>query len=113
MKYSVAICAGADCSKRNTSQLITVLEQALRDEGLEGDVLLRPAACSKLCELGPTLIIYPDRVWYGGVTPERLQRIVREHLKYGNPIREWITKDLGKRDTYRQDVNNYLDKLFG
>jgi (2Fe-2S) ferredoxin len=34
--------------------------------------------------------VYPEGIWYAGVTPELLARIVREHLKDGHPVREAV-----------------------
>jgi (2Fe-2S) ferredoxin len=57
------------------------------------------AACLRVCRGGPWLVIYPEGVWYGDVTPERCERIVAEHLAEGRPIAEWIaqTQPLGPR----------------
>lgn len=35
-------------------------------------------------------MIYPEGVWYGRLTPERLTRILKEHVEEGRPIQEWI-----------------------
>jgi (2Fe-2S) ferredoxin len=34
--------------------------------------------------------VYPDGVWYGGVTPALLERIVVEHLRGGRVIDEAV-----------------------
>jgi len=38
------------------------------------------------CEEGPTLVVYPEGVWYGGVTPEDVPQVVDDHLVDGNPV---------------------------
>jgi (2Fe-2S) ferredoxin len=48
------------------------------------------AACLRMCQDGPWLVIYPDGVWYSQVTPERFERIRREHLQGGVPVQEWV-----------------------
>lgn len=63
------------------------LENPSRPEGI---VLRSKVDCLRICQGGPILLIWPDGVTYGGVTPERLDRIVREHLLGGMPIDAWI-----------------------
>ncbi len=56
----------------------------------EGRVLRTKADCLRVCEGGPILLIWPDGILYGDVTPERVERIVREHILEGRPIEPWI-----------------------
>ena len=72
------------------------LKQLLRELGLEdparsqGVVLRTKADCLRICAEGPILLIWPDGVIYAGVTAERLERILREHVIGGTPIEDWI-----------------------
>jgi (2Fe-2S) ferredoxin len=72
------------------------LKRLVRDLGLEdparpGGVVLRTKAdCLRVCAGGPVLLIWPEGVIYGGVTAERIERIVREHVIGGTAIEEWV-----------------------
>lgn len=59
---------------------------------LQLPVLRTKAGCFRVCCGGPWLLIYPDGVWYGGVTPERCERIVTEHVRDGRPVVEWASR---------------------
>jgi (2Fe-2S) ferredoxin len=50
------------------------------------------AGCFRVCVGGPWLLMYPEGVWYGDVSPERLDRILREHVLEDHPIEEWIVR---------------------
>jgi (2Fe-2S) ferredoxin len=63
------------------------LEQPDRPEGI---VLRTKADCLRICAEGPILLIWPEGSVYTGVTPERIERILREHVIGGTPIEAWI-----------------------
>ena len=46
--------------------------------------------CLGVCAGGPIVVVYPEGIWYGGVTPELLERIVVEHLKNGQVVEEAV-----------------------
>jgi len=74
------------------------LKQLVRELDLEnpdrsGGIVLRGKAdCLRICGGGPILLVWPEGIWYGGVTPERIERIVREHVIGGAPIEAWILR---------------------
>jgi (2Fe-2S) ferredoxin len=65
------------------------LEDPARPEGI---VLRTKADCLRICAEGPILLIWPEGIVYGGVTPERIEQILREHVLGGTPIEAWILK---------------------
>jgi (2Fe-2S) ferredoxin len=74
------------------------LKGLVRELGLEdparpqGIVLRTKADCLRICAEGPVLLIWPEGLVYGGVTPARMERIVREHVIGGTPIEAWIVR---------------------
>jgi (2Fe-2S) ferredoxin len=72
------------------------LKQLVRELGLEdparpaGIVLRTKADCLRICAEGPILLIWPDGVIYGGVTAERMEAILRDHVIGGVPIEHWV-----------------------
>ena len=70
-------------------------------KALDAPALRTKADCLRLCAGGPWLVVYPEEIWYGGVTPERCERIVREHVIGGRPVAGWVAREhpLGLRQT--------------
>ena len=55
-----------------------------------GTILRTKVDCFRICEQGPVAVVYPDGVWYRGVTIEVLDRIIDEHLVGGRKVEEFV-----------------------
>ena len=100
-RYSrhVLVCTGGFCNKSSQGRAIySQLAALLQREGLlfgPTRVKRSEAPCLGVCAGGPIVAVYPDGVWYSGVTRELLERIVMEHLKHGRVIEEAVFHRLG------------------
>ena len=74
------------CTSDGKSELHARLQQLTKEAGLSGRVRINKSGCLDQCEHGPTVVVYPDAVWYGHVQPEDAQAIVEEHLIGGRPV---------------------------
>lgn len=87
----VFLCIGPDCCQ-SSEGLATweVLKAELKN--LNIPAMRTKAACLRICSSGPWMVIYPEGIWYGHVTPKRCKRIIHEHLLNNTPITEWIER---------------------
>jgi (2Fe-2S) ferredoxin len=90
----VLVCTGGYCSPdRRGAMLYQQLALLLQREGLLfGPMRVKrgETPCLGVCAGGPIVVVYPDGVWYAGVTPALLERIVLEHLKAGRVVEEAV-----------------------
>jgi (2Fe-2S) ferredoxin len=85
-------CIGPDCCRRRDGEMLwDYVKKRVKDTGIH--VMRTKAGCFRICTDGPWLVVYPEGIWYGNVTPPRFERILREHLMGGQPVREWIVAE--------------------
>jgi (2Fe-2S) ferredoxin len=91
------LCIGPDCcGEAEGRALWDRLKIATRS--LEVTVLRTKAACLRVCAGGPWLVVYPEGTWYGAMTADRLDRVLREHVMGGTPVAEWVVARTGCGD---------------
>ena len=90
----VLVCTGGYCSpNRGGRELYALLPRLLQEAGLlfgPNRVKRGETPCLGVCAGGPILVVYPEGIWYHGVTPELLRKIVEEHLKGGRVIEDAV-----------------------
>ena len=85
----VFVCIGPECCDPGDGEVLWEQIKARVKKG--GVSMMRTkAACLRVCQGGPWLLVYPEGVWYGGVTPERFERIYESHLVQGAVVSEWV-----------------------
>jgi (2Fe-2S) ferredoxin len=77
------------CSKKNSMGLLQYLEQELSDRGLT-EVVVSSTGCLKICDTGPSLVVYPENWWYGRVETESAIDEIIEALEEGKPARNYL-----------------------
>jgi (2Fe-2S) ferredoxin len=76
-------CAG----DRGGAEIFAALQQGLAAHPEAWDhVAVTQTGCLGPCFDGPTVVVYPEAVWYTGVRVEDVDEIVREHLVGGRPV---------------------------
>jgi sirohydrochlorin ferrochelatase/(2Fe-2S) ferredoxin len=76
----VLVCANADCAERGSVRLLVALRRLVKTAGRELDIRVTRTHCLGRCGEGPTVAVYPDGIWYRGVTCADAAELVDEHL---------------------------------
>jgi (2Fe-2S) ferredoxin len=71
------------CNADGTEALKSAFKKEVERRGLKPLVRANAAGCLDQCELGPTVVIYPQAVWYGRVQLADVPRIVEETIING------------------------------
>ena len=79
-KASILVCQKSDCVKRGGRQVCQVIEQQLRDRGLEDCVQIKKTGCLKQCKKAPNLVVLPDKTRYSRVSPQEIPELIEQHF---------------------------------
>lgn len=75
-----------DADHGDTDAYLTHLKRKVAEAGLKDTIRINRSGCLNQCGHGPVMVVYPDAVWYGGVTFADLDEIFQEHLLNGRPV---------------------------
>ncbi|HUC42413.1 MAG TPA: (2Fe-2S) ferredoxin domain-containing protein [Candidatus Sulfotelmatobacter sp.] len=74
------------CAAKGSKAIRDRLKILAREAGLKGRIRVNGAGCLDQCAHGPTIVVYPEAIWYGGVRLEDVDEIFREHVLGGRPV---------------------------
>ena len=74
------------CGAKGSEAVRAAFKEEVARRGLKGQVRANGAGCLDACATGPTVVVYPEGVWYGGVTAADVPEIVESHLVNGRPV---------------------------
>ena len=91
------------CNTSGEAELHRAFNSRLADRGIPGDrVRANKSGCLEQCEVGPTVVVYPDAVWYGGVTVADVDEIIDAHIVGGRPVERLIIPDAVLNNTQKK-----------
>jgi (2Fe-2S) ferredoxin len=91
------------CKAKGAEPLRNYMKARMKEEGIEG-ARVNNAGCLDRCELGPTLVIYPEGVWYTYASKADVDEIIERHFKKGERVERLLLTDDQKelRDEQKQ-----------
>jgi len=99
-RYHVFVCdqqkpEGAPCcSARGSRKVVDALRGEVAAQGLADQVQITACGSLGLCERGPNIVVYPEGVWYSGVSANDVPELVRSHFRNGNPVERLANRDV-------------------
>lgn len=105
MKYNkhIFICVNqrgeglrVSCGEKHGLDLVAAFKKAINDLHLDIEIRAQKAGCLDVCEMGPSVVIYPEGIFYGNVHLADVNEIVQEHI-VNNRIVERLRMNFDKK----------------
>ena len=74
------------CLEKGSTLVKEKFKNRLKELGLNSEVRANTAGCLDACEHGITVLVYPEQVWYGGVTLNDVEEIIQSHIINDIPV---------------------------
>ena len=73
------------CAEKGSEGLRDYMKARAKELGLSG-VRINMAGCLDRCEFGPTVVVYPEGVWYKIETKDDVDEVLAAHLVAGGRV---------------------------
>ncbi|MBI3892585.1 MAG: (2Fe-2S) ferredoxin domain-containing protein [Candidatus Wallbacteria bacterium] len=84
------------CAEKGSEEVRDYLKAELHRRGLKTECRTNAAGCLDACEAGVSVVVYPEGVWYGGVTKADVDEIIEQHLIGGKPVERLLMKPFAR-----------------
>ena len=85
------------CGEAHGLELVKMFKKLIKDKGLNAEIRAQKTGCLDACEFGPSLVVYPEGVFYGNVQFEDVEEIVNEHLVNNKPVERLVIDFVQKK----------------
>lgn len=95
MRYHFFVCtnrraAGGpkpSCAGNDSESVLFALREERERRGLSVDIFITAAGCLGRCPTeGASIVVYPEGVWYSGVTVADVPELVEQHMVSGRVV---------------------------
>ncbi len=107
-RLHVLVCAGTGCTSSSSALIMEQMQQQLTARSLDQEVRVIKTGCFGLCQKGPIVAVYPDKIFYCHVKPDDVGEIIEQHFIGGQPVKRPEMNDL---DEITQEKIFDIDKI--
>lgn len=94
------------CVRPDTQDLFNHLAMSLMQKGIMGPVQPIRTSCLGRCQFGPVMLVEPGHFMYPGLTKEKIDKIIEQHIIGGAPVSEYLIDEQVWGPA--ADLKNYL-----
>lgn len=83
-KHHIFVCSSSRltgelkgfCAQNEGLGILESIVEEVQDRMIDSEVMVTNTGCLGLCSMGPVVMIYPEQIWYGKVTPDDVEEIM-------------------------------------
>ncbi len=94
-KHHIFVCSSSRingeqkgfCAQKKAVGIVSAFVEEIQERELEGDVMVTNTGCFGICSQGPIVVVYPEGIWYGDVSPDDVEEIMDSHIEGGEIVK--------------------------
>lgn len=107
-RVNILCCGGTGCTASASTEIVDNLNECIQKYHLENEVNVVKTGCFGLCQKGPIVAIYPEKVFYSHVKPEDAEKIIVDHIMHGSVVKDLELYDI---DPETNEKIQNIDKI--
>lgn len=80
------------CAARGSVELREYMKKRAKAIGIK-DIRVNSSGCLERCELGPSMVIYPQGIWYRYESVRDIEEILQKHIVEGQVVERLVLED--------------------
>jgi NADH:ubiquinone oxidoreductase subunit F (NADH-binding)/(2Fe-2S) ferredoxin/NAD-dependent dihydropyrimidine dehydrogenase PreA subunit len=108
-RRTVVVCCGTGCLASGGQDVKEVLENEIRAQEPDEEIVVKKTGCRGFCENGPIVVVGPEDIFYHHVAKEDVPEIVSETLLKGYTVERLLCEDTttGEKCIHEADIPFY------
>ena len=107
-RVNILCCGGTGCTASSSTEIVDNLNKCIQKYHLENEINVVKTGCFGLCQKGPIVAIYPEKVFYSHVKPEDAEKIIVDHIMHGSVVKDLELYDI---DPETNEKIQNIDKI--
>ena len=83
-----------DCASKGSREIFQKFPEEVEKRQLWERVAVNGTTCLGPCNLGASVVVYPEGIWYGQVGVKDVEEIVDQHIVGGKPVERLLLSNL-------------------
>ncbi len=88
--------ARGSCAAKGSEKIREYFKEELKKRGLHKKIRANASGCLDFCAQGPTVVVYPEGIWYRISNLDQAKEILESHLEKGEIVKHLQLIDQNK-----------------
>ena len=112
-EHHIYFCAGAGCISCGCADVARSIKECLDEYKLNDKVKMIETGCIGLCSLGPVMLVMPERIFYVGLSPKNIGKVIKSHFVDHQVAERYCYQDLKTKEYIPciDDIPFYKDQV--
>jgi len=112
-RKTIVVSSGTCGQASGSLEVLEAVKEELEKRGLREEVEVKVTGCHGFCQLEPNLVVYPEGIFYGNLSPRDIPEIVEHTILGDKVLPSFLYKDIktAKKITKQEKIPFYRKQM--